>query len=420
MNEKELQALLEKVSGEVKTEIQAKFEAAKSELTVGLIDEKQFADLTADLLKDVPGAEELTTLKESIEALGLEIKEMREAKKGDEKPKTLKDQIVEQFTGMKAAFDQGKKSFIMDLKTDVTTASITDDSQGVYIPGFGQQAFKGLPLENLFTRISLPANHHGTVYYVDQSTVTRSAANADEAGTAAESALAWTQYSLGMGKILDSIPLTYEAMNDIAQLVPEVQMFLQNNMKLEIQANMWDGNGTLPNWKGIYTYATDFTATLATNGITAGTVLAVDDASLYDLIVQLATYISNGKESKYKPDTVIMNPVDINKMKLKKDANNNYILPPFIAASGMVVDGIQVVECSEVTGNTLALGMKSMARYYDVDGISLEFGLDGNDFTEDLVTLKARKRGNLLLRNVDATSWYKVTDIDTRISNITA
>ena len=107
-------------------------------------------------------------------------------------------------------------------------------------------------------------------------------------------------------------------------------------------------------------------------------------------------------------------------MKLKKDANNNYIIPPFVSPDGTVVDGIKIVESSAITANTMAMGDSRMVRYYDVEGIDLEFGLDADDFTKDLITLKGRKRGNLLLRTVDATAWYKVTDIDTRIADITA
>lgn len=415
IDKKTIDAIVEK-AGE---EIQAKWTSLQDELKGEFITEEKFGELTADLLKDSVKPDEIKTLSESIETLGLEIKSMKEVQK-NEKPVTLKEEIEGLFDDMQKAWNDGKTKFTMDIKTNVTSASISGDSQGVYLPGFGQEAFKGLVLENLFKRFSLPANHHGTVYYVDQTTVTRNAANKNEAAAAPESALAWTQRSLGIGKILDSIPLTYEAMNDIAQLVPEVEMFIENNMKLKIQSNLWNGDGSLPNWKGIYTYSTDFSQALAVAGIAAGTVLAVDDASIYDLIVQLKTYISNGKESKYMADTVIMNPVDINKYKLKKDANNNYMLPPFVSANGTTIDNVQVIECSEVTANTLAIGDKKWVRYYDVQGISLEFGLDADDFTKDLVTLKARKRGNLLVRTVDATSWYKVTDIDTRIADITA
>lgn len=416
MNEKELNALLENVS---KT-VQEKFDAVKGELVQGFITEEKFAELTADLLKseDAIKADDLKELKDGLEAIGLELKALKEVK--NDKPMTLKEQVVKQFEDMKSAFADGKKSFTMSLKTNVTSASITDDSQGVYLPGFNAPAHKSFVLENLFPRFTLPSNHHGTVYYVDQTTTTRNAANKAEAAAAPESAIAWTQYSLGIGKILDSIPITHEAMNDIDQLVPEVQMFINNNIKLKVQSNLWNGNGTLPNWKGIYTYATDFSAAVVTAGLAAGTILAVDDASLYDLIVQIKTYISNGKESKYMADAVIMNPADINKYKLKKDANNNYVLPPFVSADGMVIDSVKVIECSEVTANTLAMGDSRHVRYYDVEGIDLEFGLDGADFTSDLITLKGRKRGNLLLRTIDATSWYKVTDIDARITGITA
>jgi HK97 family phage major capsid protein len=415
MTEQEIKALLEKVGDEVKE----KNDALKTELEQGFITAEKFQELSSELLKDSVKAEDLTELKEGLEKMGLDIKKMAEQKE-KEAPKTIREQTKAQFKAMREALDDGKKSFTMSFKTNVTSASITDDSQGVYLPGFNRVAHKGLVLENVFPRFPLPSNHHGTIYYVDETTTTRNAANKAEAAAAPESAIAWTQRSLGIGKILDSIPITHEAMMDIDMLVPEVENFINLNIALKVQENLWDGNGTLPNWKGIYTYSTDFSQALVVAGITAGTVLAVSDASLYDLIVQISTYISNGKESKYTPDIVIMNPVDINKYKLKKDANNNYLLPPFVSADGMMIDGIRVIECSEVTANTMAMGDSRHVRYYDVEGIDLEFGLDSDDFTKDLVTLKGRKRGNLLLKTADATAWYKVTDIDTRIADITA
>lgn len=404
-------SIVEKVSPEIKTEIEATFEAAKK----GLMMAEDFQTQMEQYAKgsDIEG------LNEKLDNLGVELKKMQESRT-EKKNESIGDVLRKNHEAIRNSLSE-KKAFTLDmnLKTNVTSASITSDGQGVFIPGFGQEAYRGMVFENYFQRFTLPANHHGTVYYVDQTTVTRNADNKDEAAAAPESALAWTQRSIGMGKILDSIPLTHESMTNIAELENEVRNFLMTNVMLEVDSNMWNGDGTLPNWKGIYTYATDFTQALAAAGIAAGTVPSVQDASLYDLIVAISTYITNNKQSKYMPNVVFMNPSDVNKMRLKKDANDNYLIPPFASQDLMNVAGIKVVESSAVTANTLAMGDSRMVRYYDVEGISLEFGLDSDDFTKDLITLKARKRGNVLLRTIDATSWYKVTDIDQRITDIT-
>ncbi len=409
MEEKDLNLIVEKVGKEAT----AKFDSLKEELKQGFISDETFKEQMSTFAEEY----KLKELGDNVEDLGVQLKEMAEKqkKKEAEKPMTIKEQLTEKFDNLKKALEENKK-VNMSLKTNVTTSSITDDSQGNYIPGFGQAAFRGLVFEDYFPRFTLPNNHHGTVYYVDQSTTTRNAANKDEAAAAPESALAWTQYSLGMGKILDSIPLTHEAMMDIDQLTAEVEMFIRNNIRIETDANMWNGNGTLPNWKGIYTYATDFTQAIATGA----TVDSIADASVYDLIMTVLTYISNGKENKYDPNVIFMNPSDILKAKMKKDGNYNYIIPPFVSRDGNQVAGAVIVPSAAITANTMAVGDARHVRYYDVEGIDLEFGLDSDDFTKDLITLKGRKRGNLLLRNVDATAFYKVTDIDQRVTDITA
>lgn len=409
MEEKDFKALVEKLGEKTATLVSEKFDEVKS----GLLTMDQLAEQTESFAK----SEDIKDLNEKLDGVVIDLKKMAEAE-SSRKVKTVREQIAANHEALKAAVSGGEKNFKMalDLKTNVTSASITDDSQGVYLPGFNPPAHLGMVFEQYFQKVTLPSNHHGTVYYVDQTTTTRSAANKDEAAAAPESAIAWTQYSLGMGKILDSIPLTHESMLDIDQLVAEVEMFIMNNMRLKVDENMWDGDGTLPNWKGIYSYSTDFTQAIATGA----TVDAVDGANIYDLIATIGTYIANGKESKYMSNVCFMNPRDVLKGQVVKDANDNYIIPPFVSRDGKNVAGTVVIPTAQVTANTLAMGDARHVRYYDVEGIDLEYGLDSDDFTKDLITLKGRKRGNLLLKTIDATAFYKVTDIDQRITDITA
>jgi hypothetical protein len=408
MEEKDFNALVEKMGEKTATLVSEKFD----EVVAGLITMDQLAEQTESFAK----TEDIKDLSEKLDGVVIDLKKMAEAEKS-RKTLTLKEQVAAQHEAIKAAINDGdKKGFKMDLdlKTNVTSASITDDSQGVYLPGFNRAAYLGMVFEQFFTKVTLPSNHHGTVYYVDQTTTTRNAANKDEAAAAPESAIAWTQYSLGMGKILDSIPLTHEAMMDIDQLTAEVQFFIDTNIRLHMDSQMWDGDGTLPNWKGIYTYATDYTQAIAQAAD------SIDDANIYDLIYTISTYISNGKESKYQSNVAFMNPADVLKTNVIKDANGNYILPPFVSRDGKDVAGTMIIPTSQVTANTMAMGDARHVRFYDVEGISLEFGLDSDDFTKDLITLKGRKRGNLLLKTIDATAFYKVTSISQRVTDITS
>jgi hypothetical protein len=106
-----------------------------------------------------------------------------------------------------------------------------------------------------------------------------------------------------------------------------------------------------------------------------------------------------------------MNLTDINKMKLKKDANNNYMLPPFVDRSGNVVDGLTIVEDNTVVANTMFMGDSRFARIYERTGLDLAQGLVGSQFIEDAITLKVRKRMAFLIREVDKTGFLQVTDI---------
>ena len=412
MDEKQFK-LLEKQIGTSMTEL---FSEKADEMKAGLLTETQLKTELEAFAKSEDIEEVNKLIDTKVEEMMVEIKKAQKAE-SETKVISLADQFKNEFVNLQAAQSEGKSKFEMNLKTNVTSGSISGDNQGFDVPGFNAPAHRGLVFEQYFTRFALAGNHHGTVYYTDRTTTTRNAATRNEAADAPESAIAWTRRSIAMEKILDSIPLTHEAMLDVDGLTAEVMMFIQNNMRLAIDTQMWEGNDAAPNWAGIYAaYATNFTQALAVGA----TVDKVDDANIYDLIATLATYIANGKESKYDANVVFANPRDILKGRMIKDANGNYIIPPFVSRDGNQVAGTVIVPSAAVTANTLAIGDARHVRYYDVEGINLEFGLDADDFSKDLITLKGRKRGNLLLKTADATAFYKVTDVDQRISDITA
>ncbi len=348
-------------------------------------------------LKDLNVKEDLSELKSAIEEQGLKLREFAEK---NQEPESVKDVFEKNKEQIKALASGGSKSHSLVLKTTVERSSITSDYRGFMLPGFGQIATPRLSIRQLFRTIPINmADTGGVVRWTDQSSVTRAAAATAEGATYPESAIAWTGYSKTVEKIGDSIPVSKESFRDIAGIQAEVENFVNTNMALKLDADLWSGNGTSPNLQGIYTYADTYTA--ASSGVV--------DASIYDLIVKVQEDIE--ANTKYVANFAVMNIADINAMKLKKDSYNNYILPPFVSADGKVVNGITVVPSSQVTKNTMVIGDFNYARYYDAQEIQIEMGYIGNQFRDDLMTIKASSYGLSLVRNVETNAFRKVTDI---------
>ena len=195
---------------------------------------------------------------------------------------------------------------------------------------------------------------------------------------------------------------------DAPLFAAELQNFLETNVAIKVDTDLVTGNGTAPNINGLKAQIPNYTPVAA--GIT--------DASIYDLLVKLRETISAPYGSKYSPNVALMNIADINKMKLKKDANLNYVLPPFFNQAGQIVDGITVIECNAFAANTMVIGDSRYGAIYEIPGITVQTGISTGDFESDMMSLKARKRLNLLIRTVDRTGWLEVTSISAALTTL--
>ena len=409
MDEKQFNELVSKLSGEAKNEITRHFSDAKN----GYITAEQFK---AEVEK-LSVKEDVSKLSGAIESLGIEVKKLRESAPAERQ--TLKSFFAGQVDNLKKLASKEIKSLTLDIKAEVLRSSITSDTQAMRLTDIGQAATRRVTIPQIMRTVSVSPDSHGVIRYFDQSTTTRNADVKAESTAAPESALAWTEYSLALEKILDSIPVSHEALQDVSFISQEINNFLNVNMTLKEEQQMYAGTGAAPEWEGLYSvYATDYTQAIAVADKAANG--GVVDASLADLIIYVATKITNGKEGKYMPNVVLLNPVDYNRLRLKKDGNNNYIIPPFMSPDGLNISGMRIVESSLVTANTMLVGDFNWATYYALEGFSLELGWGTGHFEQDIMLLKARKRGNVLVRNVDLTAFYKVTDITERIADITA
>ena len=317
--------------------------------------------------------------------------------------KTVAQEVKEKKSEIKSLAN--KSSFVdVEIKAVANRASVVGNAQASELSDIGQLATRKLSMYDAFPKISVSgSNNNGTVRYYDwdSATTVRSANMIAEGAAFPESTAKWETVTIDLKKVGDTIPVTEEFFEDEAMFEGELRQFLSTNVDLKVDDQIANGDGTGQNLKGLFASINAYTP--VASGIT--------DASIYDLIPKLKESITTTGGAKYAPDVAFMNISDINKYKLKKDSNNNYIIPPFVSRDGDVIDGVLVLESNVVAANTLAIGDRRFARIYEKSGIMLSQGTVDAQFTSDMTTLKVRKRLLFLVRNADKGGWKKVTSI---------
>ena len=352
--------------------------------------------------------EQFDTMNKAIREIGLAVKAGSEAPQKNDSPQTVEFKSIKEQVSKIA---RGERAEI-ELKAATNVASIATNTAGFDIPNVGQLATAERNAYAIFPKqnISNGQNLRKTINYWDwdESTTVRAADMVAEGGTFPESTAKWKQYTIPVQKVGDTLPVTEEFLEDEQMFYAELGMFLRTNVEIKVNDQIVNGDGTGNNLTGLVASTPTYVPVAS----------GISDASIYDLIVKLREDISTTGGNKYRSNFALMNISDINQMKLKKDANDNYILPPFVDRSGNVVDGITIVEDNAVTANTMYLGDTRFARIYERTGVDISTGTVDSQFVEDAMTLKVRKRMAFLIRTVDQTGFRKVTSISAALTTL--
>lgn len=397
MEKKEFDQLMEQFKEEAKPFVEGLIKAKTEDVIT--------TEKMAEELKRFVSADEVETLTKAVEKQGLEMRKMFEKNAPQKTLPELLEQSKDEIAKMKEAGSGVVKLVIpnsMIAKTDVTTSSITDHTLAFRDPSIGRPQTRRLTLADMLPVINIGAGSGGVVRYVDQTTATRSAATKAEAAAYAESAAAWTEYTLPLYKITDSIPVTAEALNDISWISGEIDYFIRTNLLLAEDTKLYSGSGS-SDVKGIYTYADTYTA--AASGISG--------ANIFDLLLIMKSQCTNG--TSFMPNYAMLHPDDVTQMLLSKDSNNQYIRPDFArmnADGSLNIAGMQVVESPVVTTDTCLVGDFNYGVIYRANDLVLEFGYVNDDFAKDLITLKGKIRENALVKSVNTAAFHKETGID--------
>jgi HK97 family phage major capsid protein len=179
------------------------------------------------------------------------------------------------------------------------------------------------------------------VQYMEETTFTNAAAEALEAGTYAEAALALTEQSSLVRKIAVFLPITDEQLEDEPQARGYVNNRLPFMIRQRLDSQILVGNGTAPNLRGILNVVGIQTQAKGAD--------PVPDA-VYKGIVKVETV------GQAMANAVVFNPTDWQSVRLLRTADGLYIWGNPSDAGPERIWGLQVVRAQAETAGTAIVG----------------------------------------------------------------
>ena len=101
----------------------------------------------------------------------------------------------------------------------------------------------------------------------------------------------------------------------------------------------------------------------------------------------------------YKPNVVVIHPVDKANMDLAKGTDGHYILPPFSTADGQIISNVRVEESPRIDVGKFLMGDFSKVNIRDYKEFAIQIGWDSDDFSHNRISVIGEKRLMLYIKN---------------------
>jgi HK97 family phage major capsid protein len=341
------------------------------------------AELKTELQKGQ--AEQLKNLNAALKEQGLAIKRIMDKNSGDvslTNAKYLDESLKEIKDSLTSMKDKRGGTETIKVPGDMT---IVGNVSGGNVPV--EQRLPGLNrIQRIQTRIRNFVNQ-GTALSNTISWVEQQNPDGVPAGTAEGTLKNQIDFDLvvvseTVKKRTAFIKVSTEMLDDIDYMRSEIENELFERLDLDVDNQILQGDNTGQNLNGIITQATAFAA-----GVFAAT---VNEANLVDVLTVAKNQVVT---ANFMPTVHIVNPTDMTALKLLKATDNQYVDRLIMVGSTMELDGIPVVEHNGIAQDNFLTMDGSMDTVYSKGEISIQIGLDNDDFTKNMRTILAEWRG---------------------------
>lgn len=320
---------------------------------------------------------ELRALSEKFESTITEIgQKMDSAKKESATALSAGAEFVksEAFKQLMAGHTQRAR---IEVKNTVTSGSTTVFPQQQ--PAIIRGNFTPLTIRELFRSIPVTSN---MVNSLRELSWTNDAVEVSQGAAKAESDITFEQYNVPITTVAHWIKISNQLLADAPAITAYIDTRLRDGLAQRVDAQLLNGNGTSPNLSGL-TDAGNFTAYTP---------------STSDLLVDA---INRAKYALWAtgnmPDTVIVNPAAWGAMERTRETytggKGEYLYGMPGMAAGTNPFGLRVVMSNNMPVAKFLVGaIDASCVLYNRQGATVEMGYINDDFTKNLVTIRAEER----------------------------
>ncbi len=279
------------------------------------------------------------------------------------------------------AFQRGETGKCrIEVKNTLTGSDVTvapDRRQGI-VGG----AFQMLTLESFLS--SLPTSSNA-VEYTRELAFTNSAAETAEAAQKPESAITFELVNMPVSTVAHWIKISKQLASDNTALAAYVNTRMRYGVDRRVETQLIAGNGTAPNISGIFKVGNSIA-----HGYADG-----DLGSTLKKLVLIRKIMADSWAAGYPADGILLNPVDWAQIEidLLTTAGGQTLLR-YDELGQPRLWGLPVIQSVGMTADTVAVGAFGQAyTVYNNSGVVVELSdSDGDNFTKNLVTIRAERR----------------------------
>jgi HK97 family phage major capsid protein len=404
MDEKDFNALVEKLGVEAKAKISALFTEAEKGNKDAIADLKaEFVKMSKVEGKDLP--EYLKALQDHTNALEAQIKDF---KANTSQPVTFEAKLAKD---VEANIEPIRKAYkggtAIEVKA-VGDVTITDNlGAGVvrplYLEGITGVQKRTPALYDLLTKVPWAGD---VVHYVENSggegTIASRVESATSLSTNRDAYSRFPQVDYDFVKrtmTLSKIPVKAKVSEEMLENASNVVSFIKNEilvdllLKLDTDILTGDGGATIGTMKGLQ-HSDNFTAAAIPGGFTLPTGITPTNIHV------LRAIVTQSYNLYMRPTAILLNPTDAMEMDLSVDKNGQFLLPPFASRDNTMIKGVPVYEMPGIAAGTFHVIDGTKIQLYVQRGLNLKtFDQNGYDAEYDLKTLIASVKAGVLVKN---------------------
>jgi len=382
---KELKTYIEELDSKVKDS------ASKEELAKAI---KQLQDNQVEQMKE---------LNSALKEMGLSIKANTEKAKKDNS-KSIKSELVSNLDKLKSLSSHDKETVHgseftikapadMLLSTNVSGGNIPVEDR---LTGVNLIPTRRVRLLDLVSQGTTQSNIVSWVYQANQD---GSANYTTEGAVKNKIDFDLIVASEKVQKITAFIKVSDEMMSDIDFIDSLIQLELRKELLKKVETEVYAGAGGANALSGIRTLATAFTA-----GSFANT---IDNANEVDVLTVAMNQIMIAEHDG--ATAILMHPSDVTSLKMVKVSatDKRYVERLAMVAGELSLDGTPIIPSTLVTRGEYLVAEFALDMLLNREAVTIQVGLDGNDFTKNMRTILAEWRGVNIIKNNDRTAFVK-------------